>query len=171
MMEFENLEIPEKFKKELRDLDSMMKENKPQLEIDNEVAKMKERYGLDSILNNRGYKNLKKILDKFWSGKRLDDQELSLAYILCPKIILYEDIQFRIFDMIHEIEEECRNRWGSTNSPINASVIVKNMVEPNPNYTKSAIPIIDTICKRVSLKVALENWEKTVAYIEQEKTQ
>lgn len=169
-MEFEKLDIPDKFKKELRNLDSMMK-SKSQLDIDNEVAKMKERYGLDSILNNRGYKNLKKILDKFWSGKRLDDQELSLAYILCPKIILYEDIKFRIFDMITEIEEECKDRWGSTNSPINASKVVKNMVEPNPNYTKFAIPIIDTICKRVSLKVALENWAKTVAYIEMEKRQ
>ncbi len=151
-------DIPDKFKKALENLNSMIRNKEPQLEIDNEVAKMKERYGMDHILNNRGYKNLKKILDKFWSGKRLDDQELTLAYILCPKIILYEDVKFRVFDMINEIEDELMARWGSKNSPLNPSKIVKNMVETNPDHVELATPIIDCVWRRITLKQSLEEY-------------
>lgn len=161
--------MSEKFEEDLKNLNSMIKEKKPQLDIDNECAKMKERYGLDSVLNKRGYKNLKKILDKFWSGKRLDDQELTLAYILCPKIILYEDIQFRVFDMVNELEAECKERWGNLTTPMNPSRVVKNMVEANPDYTKLAIPIIDSVWKQIPFEEALKHYEYTLAVIQKEK--
>lgn len=150
-------DVPDKFKKDLENLNSMVNNKKPQREIDNEVSKMKERYGMDSKLNNRGYKNLKKILDKFWSGKRLDDQELTLAYILCPKIILYEDVKFRVLDMVNEIEDELMDRWGSKSSPINPSKVVKNMIEPNPEYVEMATALIDCVWQRITLKESLEN--------------
>ncbi len=161
-------DIPDKFKIALENLNSMISSDKPQMDIDNEVSKMKERYGMDTKLNNRGYKNLKKILDKYWSGKRLDDQELTLAYVLCPKIILYEDVQFRVLDMVNEIENELMERWGSKSSPINPAKVVKNMIEPNPEYVELGLPIIDCVWRRITLKQSLEEYGITKYIISQE---
>lgn len=146
----------EKFEKDLDDFRLMIKNKKPQLEIDNEYSRLTETYGLDTKLSEQGYKKVKKTLDKYWSGKRLDNQELGVAYILCPKIILYEKVKFRILDMIIELEQECEARWGTINPPINASKIIMQMCEPNPDYIEHSVELIISVWKDVSLKKAIE---------------
>ncbi|MCH8331723.1 MAG: hypothetical protein IH946_10180, partial [Bacteroidetes bacterium] len=104
------IELSEEVQNEVKTSAKMIKDKLPQLEIDNEYSRLTELYALDQVLTKRGYKNLKKITDKYWSGMRLDDQELGIAYMLCPKIILYEKVKYRMLDMVNEIEEECKKR-------------------------------------------------------------
>ncbi len=162
-----------KFKQELIHFRDMVESGKyTEIELDNESSRLKEMYSLESKLSDVGYKNLKRILDKYWSGKRLDDQELTIAYILCPKIILYEKVVFRIYDMINEIEDECKQRWGFATPSVKFSRVIMNMCEPNPDYIAGDdTPIvIEAIRKNTSYENAKASFDYTSMMYEQEKS-
>ncbi len=134
------------YKADIENLQKIVVEKKlSKIEIDNEYCRMLEKYGLESRLNSHGVKVLRKILDKFWTGKRLDDQELTIAFGLCPKIVLYDKIVFRVLDMVTEIESECTHRWGVPNPPMKSMLVIKQMVEYNPDYETTATPLINAI--------------------------
>ena len=165
MDENEAVEIPAEFVTVINNYAKMIDDKKPKVEIDNELCRLKEKYGLGTRLNRRGYKKLKRILDKYWSGKRLDNQELTVAYAMCPKIILYEKITFRMFDMIHELEEECIQRWGDISPPLKPNTELIQMTEPNPDYLEFAIPALDSITTNVPFEESWENYRLLMAYI------
>jgi len=152
----EEQNYPKDYQNDLTKFKQMIDNKFPQLEIDNESSRLKEKYGLGTRLNQRGYKQLKKILDKFWTGKRLDDQELTLAYVLCPKIILYEEVKCRVLDMVAEIEQECKQRWGDVTPPLKPNRAIKTMTEKNPDCVSGAISVIDVIWKDITIEEAIE---------------
>jgi len=133
------------FKKELEQFKQMIKDNLPKIELDNELSRLKEKYGLGQRLNERGHKAMKKILDKYWTGTRLDDQELKFAYFLLPKIILYEKVSFRVLDMVSEIEGECKHRWGVEIPPLTNNQALQSMMESNPDFEKNATQALDKV--------------------------
>ena len=149
----------------------MIKDKIPQLEIDNEYSRLTELYSLDQVLTKRGYKNLKRITDKYWSGMRLDDQELGLAYLLCPKIILYEKVKYRMLDMVNEIEEECRKRWGFLSPPRRVITIVNQLCEKNPDFIDGSNTILLSIWQNMTINDTLKNEELTNAVVEYEQDQ
>lgn len=156
----------EKFEKELDSFKKMIKEGEPELEIDNEYSRLSEKYALGDKLTQRGYKNLKKISEKYWSGVRLDDQELTLAYVLCPKIILYEKVTYRMLDMVAEIESEVEKRWGSINPPIKLMAVCRKLIEPNPDYVDNSFILILSAWKEIPFSKAIESNEMALNLID-----
>jgi len=159
------------FDNDIENFRKMVNEKQPQLDIDNEYSRLTELYALDQVLTKRGYKNLKKITEKFWSGMRLDDQELSIAYILCPKIILYEKVKYRMLDMVNEIEEECKKRWGFLSPPRRTMYVINQMCEKNPDYVDGANTIILAIWQNMTIEQALKNEEFTNMVVHHEQEQ
>ncbi len=145
-IDFSQSVYPGNFKKELQKYADMVCENKEsKMVIDNEQSRLKEKYGLSHKLNDYGYRTLKRTLKKYWEGKRLDDQELTISYILLPKLILYEKIQFRMLDMVNELENENKKRWGDDMPPTKNMIVIKNMLEENPDFIEDGWAILDGI--------------------------
>lgn len=156
IIDFSEKDYPENFKKELQTYaDMIVNDKESEMEIDNEQSRLKEKYGLDHKLNDYGYKTLKRTLNKYWEGKRLDDQELTVAYCLLPKIILYEQVQFRILDLVNELQDEVEKRWGEDTPPINNRKGLINMLEENPDFIPYGIPILDGITKTHFMELGL----------------
>jgi len=159
------------FETDMENFRKMVKDKKTQLELDNEYSRLTELYALDQVLTQKGYKNLKKITEKFWSGMRLDDQELAIAYILCPKIILYEKVKYRMLDLVNQIEEECKKRWGYLSPPRKSMMVINNMCEKNPDYVDGSNTIILAIWQNMTINETLNNEAMTNAVVEYEQDQ
>lgn len=140
-------EYTDEFKDDMMKLVKYILLEKEPYKIDNEKSKMKEKYCLSDRLNDYGYKTLKQIMKQYWEGKRLDDQQLTLAYILLPKIVLYEDVPYRIYDMVAELEQECEKRWGSPTPTVKPNKALFKMTESNPNFIDDMgiVYLIDSI--------------------------
>lgn len=137
----------------------MIKNKKPQLEIDNEYSRLSEKHALEKKLTQKGYINLKRITEKFWSGIRLDNQELGIAYVLCPKLILYEKITYRMLDLVLELEKEVEKRWGTPVPPQSSMMATMKMVEPNPDYVKDSQLIIMSVWQNLPMSRVIEGNE------------
>lgn len=82
------------------------------IEIKNEFKKLKQKYAINVRLNRLGIQRAEKLIEKYWMGKRMVDDEFILALSIIPMYYYSELCQSGAGEIIKSIYSEAEKRFG-----------------------------------------------------------